>query len=44
MGVNDWFDPVFLQKRIEKLMRYNDVDSAAGSIEADSIEVTSNRE
>ena len=32
MGVNDWFDPMFLYKRIEKLLSYNDVEAAAASL------------
>jgi hypothetical protein len=44
MGVNDWFDPVFLQKRIEKLLSYNDIQFSAASISAESIQIITERE
>jgi len=34
MGVNDWFDPVFLQKRIEILRKHNDVKDEPDSVSA----------
>ena len=27
LGVNDWFDPVFLQARIAVLRKHNDIES-----------------
>ena len=41
MGVNDWFDPVFLQLRISKLLSYNDVSEAVSSWSlAETIRIT----
>jgi len=41
LTVNDWFDPVFLQTRIELLMRNNEVESVASAAGSDAM---SNRE
>ena len=35
-GLNDWFDPVFLQSRIELLKRHNQIESEDGSDRGDA--------
>jgi len=40
MGVNDWFDPVHTQKRIEILRKYNAVEDEAESVSAESLTIS----
>ena len=35
LGVNDWFDPVFLQARIAVLRKHNDIESVMDASVAD---------
>lgn len=39
LRINNWFDPIFLQKRIERLMQFNDVGSEVGSISNGTIAI-----
>lgn len=44
IGLNDWFDPVFIHKKIDSLKKHNKLESDDGSHINDNSEVSFLRE